>query len=607
MKIGKAIGYLVGAAAIYAMLSFFISIQTILAAPQKGQAYLGSFAYLWWVKLLLIALLWVLIYLFNRPPLDIQDKKVGHGQHGDAAFMDEDEKRETYTRVPFGNERKPGFLVGGNTSGWLVDTSDQTMMLLAPPSAGKSTGVYIPNIKYNGAVNRHTNGNGASMLIVDIKGDLYRKTAAELQACGYRTPILDLRLVENSYQFNIMNRVNKEIDLYLAATTRRDRAKHYGMAERYAKITADAIITSAKAVSSEGSEYFNDSAKGLVIGLVLLVAEYSPPAARHIMSVFDIIIQLNAQDEQSALAGVQTTKLAIMMKNIKNRRVQSYVGAATGADIRTMLNIFSSALAKLVRFVDAELEQMLCGHSAELDANAFIENPTAIYLICPDENPTRHFLASLFIRFFANELIELAETDYKGVLPRQFFMFLDEFGNIPSIQHVVSLFSAVRSRNGRVLVALQSLSQLLDKYNRDQADIIRDTCQMLMFTYLAPAAESTATTLSKMLGNETVLTGTTSYSRGVSTVSSQMVGRPLMAPSQIITMPKEQYIVMKGSHNPMKTQMQGYWKYLKLEDELKTPPPELDFKEVILVSARFIEYAASGHSVKLGKGMFDDG
>ena len=82
------------------------------------------------------------------------------------------------------------------------------------------------------------------------------------------------------------------------------------------------------------------------------------------------------------------------------------------------MNIFSSALGKLVKFIDAELEQVLCGHDAAFDSRRFAEQPTAIFLISPDENPTRHFMSSLLTRSLMDDVIELAEKEYSGKLPR---------------------------------------------------------------------------------------------------------------------------------------------------------------------------------------------
>lgn len=91
-----------------------------------------------------------------------------------------------------------------------------------PPGAGKSTSLYIPTITYNARVNLHTQdaqgiGQGASMVLVSVKDDLYTITSAELKKCGYRVLKLDLRNVFCSCHFNLLYRVNIEIDAWRKA------------------------------------------------------------------------------------------------------------------------------------------------------------------------------------------------------------------------------------------------------------------------------------------------------------------------------------------------------------------------------------------------------
>lgn len=597
----------------YLMLSVLFGARTYLNTEDKALGFVAAlFGWLWWGKLLLAASAASLaVLMMDNRKLNIKAERVGDGQHGDARWSTREEIAEAYRMVGFGREQQPGFLVGLEENCWMVDAADNNLLLLAPPGSGKTTSVYIPTLKYNGLVNENTCGKGASFIAADIKGTLYSTTAPEMKRCGYRTCVLNLRDVFTSLCYNVMYRVNEEIDLYKAANSKKEKAIHYGAAERYAKIVASAIIDAAeKTMSSEGSEYFNETAKGLVIGLVLLVSEFAEEKARHILSVFDLLIQLNgvaAEEGANTLeGGSQKSKVELMLEKSQNKRIRTYVGAATSADSRTMMNVFSSAMSKLQKFIDAELEQLMCKHSPELDARKFIEQPTIVYIICPDENPTRHFLVSLFIRTMTDELIEIAESEYGGEMPRQFFYLLDEFGNIPAIQHVASLFSAIRSRGGRVMIALQSYAQLLESYSSNISDIIKDTCQVVMNSYLAPSSEKTASSLSKMLGNETVLSGSSSVSRGVVTASSQMVGKALLAPDAFITLPKGTFIVQKGGTRPMKTKLKYYKDYITMETQA-VKPPQNEYTNVALVSAKLLEVAISGKLEELKKGMFDNG
>lgn len=592
---------------LYFVLSLFLGIQPALTASSKGQALLLMLGHLWWLKLFIIAFC-ILGYLalHGKPKLAIRDDVAGSGQHGDAHFASDTEVMRAFKPVSFGRECVPGFLVGLEKEKWVIDDSDAHMMLLAGTGAGKTTTVFIPTLEYNFRVNQNTGGRGASMLALDVKGTLYEATAAEAQAKGYRTPVINLRDVFRSYPINILYSVNREIDAWRRSESEDQKAKHYGAAERYAKTLSDAIVNLVPRNGGGDNQFFIDTAQNMITGFILLVSLYAPPEARHIISVFGLIIELSSNDESLLPIGMQKTKLATLMEHIQDDRIRNYVASATCADQRTSLNIFSSALADLLKFVDAEMEQLLTGYSEELSAEKFINQPTIVYVICPDENPTRHFLASLFIRLFSNELIEFAEQPSNGgVLPRQVLYLADEFGNYPPIRDIEALFSALRSRRARLLISLQGDSQLRTKYDEQRAITIESNCMIFMFSALAPSASQTAKRISEILGNETIMTGSKSISKGVTTTNTSLAGRPLLTPSQLVRLPWGQFIVQKTGYAPYIAHMRPYKDYLKLEAEQQVPPPSLRYSSVLSASAAMIEAVAKGHLYHLRKGMFD--
>ena len=140
----------------------------------------------------------IFIFVYKPQTLGISDVKAGHGQHGSQQFASDEEASHVYEKVPFGDEREPGFLVGTQGKNWLVDTSDTNLLLVAPPKMGKTRRNFIPTLEYNARVNENTDGRGAGMILMDVKGTLYNKAGPELQAKGYCTPVLDLRNVFRS-------------------------------------------------------------------------------------------------------------------------------------------------------------------------------------------------------------------------------------------------------------------------------------------------------------------------------------------------------------------------------------------------------------------------
>ncbi|MEG1448349.1 MAG: type IV secretory system conjugative DNA transfer family protein [Oscillospiraceae bacterium] len=491
---------------------------------------------------------------------DITSEKAGNSQHGSARWATKEEEFEQFSVVNKNNTKQPGIIVGVKHKKYEVDTSDQNISLIAPPGSGKTKRMIIPTIRYNALVNIKTKGKGASMVLTDLKGELRDTAKYMIEKIVYLTPALDFANPLLSPKFNLLYNVNKYMDKYKQAETEEEKLMSYGKAERYAKILAESIISNMNTTSaSEASEYFNETSRGLITGIALLVSEYGDENQRHIISVFKLIIELNGLQEGSSDT-LQKSKLEDLLQYVDNERIVNYVGPALKADVRTSMNIFSSALGKLVKFIDAELEQMICSHDESLNDMDFIKNPTAIFIICPDENPTRHFFASLFIRYLMNDLIEQSR-DTGGVLPRKVICLWDEFGNMPPIQDIDVLFSAARSRGIRFLIALQSYAQLEKHYSKQMAEIILDSTQITIFTYVSPNARETAERFSKMLDNQTIKTGSVSYGQ-MGNVSYQLMQKPLLYPGDIMTMKAGNFVVVKAGKHPVKTVLPFWWEYI---------------------------------------------
>ena len=211
----------------------------------------------------------------------------------------------------------------------------------------------------------------------------------------------------------------------------------------------------------------------------------------------------------------------------------------------------STALAQMNTFMDIALEQVICFDS-NIDAEKFAKEKTAIFLVLPEEDRTKNFMAGLMIQNLSKELFELAEKG-KGRLPNRVVFFCDEFGTMPAFD-VEALFSAGRSRGITLVPIIQSLAQLEKNYGREGAEILTDNCQDTIFGGFAPNSQ-TAEQLSKSLGSRTVLSGSVSKGKNDPSQSLQMMERPLMTPDELKSIPKGSFMVMKTGTHPMQTKL----------------------------------------------------
>lgn len=518
-------------------------------------------------------IVFVIILDARQGSLNIKSRPVGDGQFGTARWATQKEIDETYQVVPFEPQKwrqginLPQNLEGCTVLGTLgtkkhvrarIDTSDSHTILVSPPGAGKTTCVAYPNIEMTCAC-------GFSFLCTDTKGDAFRDYAGIAQKYyGYTPYVIDLRNPTRSHGFNLLHLVNKYMDLYKQSGS----LKHKARAERYAKITAKTIVRMEGFDGGGQNAFFYDAAEGLIASTILLVSEFCGKGERHIVSVFKIIQEL--LQTKTPLPTKEDKANKVKPKNEYQKLIELLptehkarwmAGAALNTAESSMHSVMSTAMSRLLSFIDSELEQILCFDS-DVDAEQFCSGKTAVFIVFPEEDVTKFFLVSLFVSQLYNEALTIANHDGKNKLDKRVHFFLDEFGTLPKFDNAEQMFTAGRSRNIIFFPMIQSLAQLDKNYGREGAEIIIDSCQNALFGGLAPLSKR-ADDLSRMLGTQTVQSGSVSRSsNGFSNTNAsknlQMVQKPLMTAEQLKTMPRNQWVLMKTRSRPFITTLKRY-------------------------------------------------
>lgn len=511
------------------------------------------------------------VYTLNN----IKSKTVGDGQHGSARWATKSEIKRVYRHIPFtpdkwraqakngvkptytGGKRKrtreeelpQGIIVGckggkKNTTA-MVDTGDVHALMIGAAGVGKTAYWLYPCIEYACA-------SGMSFLSTDTKGDVMRNYGGVAKEYGYNVSVIDLRNPTKSNGNNLLNLVNKYMDLYKEHP---NQLAYKAKAEKYAKIISKTIILSGAESASFGQNaYFYDAAEGILTATILLVAEFCEPQKRHIVSVFKIIQELLAPSEKRNRNQFQ--ELMALLPN--DHKAKWFAGAALNASDQSMASVMSTALSRLNAFLDSELEQILC-FDTEIDAEKFCSEKSAIFIIMPEEAPTTFFMISLIIQQLYREILAVADEE-GGKLKNRCIFFCDEFGTLPKIQDAEMIFSASRSRRLQIVPIIQSFSQLDKNYGKEGEEIIVDNTQLTIFGGFAPNSPS-AEVLSKALGTRTVLTGSVNKGKNDPFESLQMTERPLMSADELKAMPKGQFVVMKTGAYPMKVKLKLFFEW----------------------------------------------
>ena len=515
----------------------------------------------------------------NRYSLDrIKAKTVGDGQHGTARWATPKEIRDTFTHVPFqveawrNGKNRPkvqGLVLGSAVRKKqviaLVDSDDIHCLMIGASGVGKTAFFLYPNLEYACA-------SGMSFFASDTKGDLARNygTIAE-KYYGYKVSVIDLRNPGRSDGYNLLTVINHWMD------RARENPENLGArakAEKYAKLLAKTIVNPEGDSGSRGQNaYFYEAAEGVLASVVLLLSEFLPPTPqdpidrRHIVSVFKMVQDLM---EPSAVKG--KTQFHLLMSKLPEDHMARWLSdAALKTSEQAMNSVMSTLFSRLNAFLDSDLEQVICFDSS-IDARTFAEEKCAIFLVLPEEDPTKNFMAGLMIQNLSRELFTLADA-YDGKLPNRVVFFCDELGTMPPFD-ILPLFSAGRSRRLTLVPIIQSLAQLEKNYGKEGSEIIQDNTQDTIFGGFAPGSQ-TAEVLSNALGSRTVQTGYINQSKNDPSQSLQMAGKALMTPDELKALPKGEFIVMKTGHHPMRTRLRLFLEWgITFEKPYTVPPRE---------------------------------
>ena len=545
----------------------------------------------------MLLLIWFATSKSGSGSLNIKSKVVGDGQHGTARWASPKEISQTYSRVLFkvpewrqGKDlpKVQGLILGstgkkGKVTA-LIDSDDVHCLMIGASGVGKTAFFLYPNLEFSCA-------SGMSFLALDTKGDLARNYGTIAKDCyGYQVAVIDLRNPTRSDGNNFLTLVNQYVDISVKDP---ENVAAKAKAEKYAKILAKTIISPDGDSSNRGQNaFFYDAAEGLLTSVILLLAEFLPPKEiegavreqRHIVSVFKLVQDLL---EPATGANKGKSQFQVLMSKLPSEhKARWFAGAALNTSEQAMASVLSTVLSCLNSFLDSELEQVLCFESS-ITAESFARKKSAIFLILPEEDPSKNFMAGLMIQQLSRELFSVADEN-SGKLPNRVVFFCDELGTMPPFD-ILPLFSAGRSRKLTLVPIIQSLAQLEKNYGKEGAEILTDNCQDTIFGGFAPNSQ-TAEVLSKALGNQTVQSGYISKAKDGVNQSLQMVSRPLMSSDELKAIPKGSFIVMKTGTNPMRTRLRLFLDWgISFGDAYQTP--EHGQRKVYYADRRELEQA----------------
>jgi len=225
--------------------------------------------------------------------------------------------------------------------------------------------------------------------------------------------------------------------------------------------------------------------------------------------------------------------------------------------------VISGLMSRLNLWVNPRIAALTS--TTDFDVKALPNEKFTFYLAVPAHKERLKPLAVLMFNF----LLKLTlDKEFKFGI----HLTLDELMQFNRIPRFAEALTIIRHRHIPVMIGIQSNKQPIKVYGRDEASILMD---MLGTTIsLRPRDFQTARDISQALGTKTVVDRKATSS---GQINEREFGRPLMEPSEILTLDTTKAIVQTPSTPPI---LLDCYKWQDFEYATKIPPPARRILEV---------------------------
>lgn len=409
--------------------------------------------------------------------------------------------------------------------------ANNNMMVIGAPGTGKSFRIVGPNLLKT----------QASVVVLDVKGDLLRKYGKALEGSGATVKCLDLISSDFglSHCYNPFRYIKTEVDLIRLVTN------------------IQTSVTPPDAL--KGDPFWEDG-----VTLYLMACFYYVWMEMDYPSLPKVQILMNEEshviDEETGETELERrmNRLSALSKMESNHpAVTNYRKLKEGApdtvkSIIIMCNAkfkFMGVAAAQRIFRDDEMDLQDLGIGVHGDG----KTRTALFLCIPDDDRSFDFVIGMLYTQLFQVLIEQARTA-GGSLPIPVEVWMDEFANGARPTGFEKLITTLRSRNISVIMFLQSVSQLKEIYKNDTWEILMDACSVLLYLGGGRGAYSTHEYISKLLGSATIdkkNDGIHKGSNGSSNMNFDRQARELMTSEEISRMPDHDCIIFIQGERPV--------------------------------------------------------
>ena len=362
----------------------------------------------------------------------------------------------------------------------------------------------------------------SSFVVVDPKGGVLSQVGHFLQKRqGYKIKVFNSIDFSKSMHYNPLAYIKNEADILKFV---------------------NALISNTKGEGKEGDPFWTKAETLLYCALIAYIIFEGPAEDRNMNTLVDMISGMEVKEDDDDFMNA----VDYMFKGLEKRKpdcfaVKQYKKYKLSSG-KTAKSILISCGARLAPFDIPQLREIMSYDEMELDRMG--DRKTAAFFVISDTDSTYNFLVALAFSQMFNLLCERADNVHGGRLPHHVRVLWDEAANTGQVPGLEKLVAVIRSREVSLCLLYQQLAQCKAIYDKHAETILGN---MDSVVFLGGREASTIKEISEnWLGKATISMQTEGRSRGQSesyNQNTQRLGRELMTPAELATMPGDKCIL----------------------------------------------------------------
>ena len=362
----------------------------------------------------------------------------------------------------------------------------------------------------------------SSYVVVDPKGGVLGQVGYFLQKKrGYKIKVFNSIDFSKSMHYNPLAYIKNEADILKFV---------------------NALISNTKGEGKEGDPFWTKAETLLYCALIAYIIFEGPAEDRNMNTLVDMISGMEVkEDDEDFMNAVDYMFAGLEKRKPDCFAVKQYKKYKLSSG-KTAKSILISCGARLAPFDIPQLREIMSYDELELDRMG--DRKTATFFVISDTDSTYNFLVALAFSQMFNLLCERADNVHGGRLPHHVRVLWDEAANTGQVPGLEKLVAVIRSREVSLVLLYQQLAQCKAIYDKHAETILGN---MDSVVFLGGREASTIKEISEYwLGKATISMQTEGRSRGQSesyNQNTQRLGRELMTPSELATMPGDKCIL----------------------------------------------------------------